>query len=159
MLGEERSRGQKCILLIENNYKDLLLMGFVLEEEGLTGSILAVHTAAEAIDYLLGRTNLRFGEPTVIFLDINLPDMHGIDVLAFLHHYPRLRQIPVVIFTDSHHREDQERAYELGAVALKVKPVNFNEFMEAFRGLVKPWKAILYGPRENSQGRAKSETA
>ncbi len=134
------SSGRRCIFLVEDNYKDLVLMRYVLEETGLIGCVFAARSGKEAIAYLSNKSRQEeFGAPGVMFLDINLPGMSGLRLLEWVRADALLRDLPVVIFTDSEDKKDHEKAYFLGATSLKVKPMDFSEFTSAFREMVEYW--------------------
>jgi|SRR5687767_5956830 len=71
---------------------------------------------------LTGLKNNQFPSPNVIFLDLNMPRMNGIQCLAALKRDPSLKRIPVVIYTTSKLKEDRREANRLGAIDFITKP-------------------------------------
>ncbi len=135
-----QSADRKCIFLVEDSYKDLLLMRYVMEETGMVGCIFAARTGKEAAGYLRNKARQQeFGTPGVVILDINLPEINGLKLLQLIRSDPTLKHLPVVIFTDSQDANEHNRAYVLGATALKVKPTEFSEFSRVFRELLEYW--------------------
>lgn len=74
---------------------------------------------------LLGRAGSP--SPQVIFLDINMPVMNGWQCLEKMKADPKLRSIPVIIYSTSSHRQDAEKAFKLGAVCLFTKPYKYKD--------------------------------
>lgn len=114
------------ILVVEDNEDDLY---FVLRafKKAAPGEIVAVvNDGQAALDYLRGAK--AFGNrsvhplPRIVFLDLKLPYVLGLDVLAAIRSEPALRQLPVVILTSSSEDRDRRRAEELGVQGYLVKP-------------------------------------
>jgi CheY-like chemotaxis protein len=105
-----------------------------------------IHVArdgVEALDFLFCRgahENRPPGEqPQVVLLDLKLPKMDGLEVLARLRQDERTRLLPVVILTSSLEDVDLARGYSLGANSYVRKPVDFVQFSEAVRQLGLYW--------------------
>lgn len=75
------------------------------------------------------------GRHYLLMLDLHLPKMDGIEVLARIKEDPELRKIPVIILTTSRDESDIEQCYNLGCSAYVTKPVDYTEFMEAVESL------------------------
>lgn len=69
----------------------------------------------------------------MLLLDIKMPRMDGIEVLCAIRDDARFKKLPVVMLTSSREEPDLKTCYELGVNAYVVKPVNFNEFIEAVK--------------------------
>ncbi len=67
--------------------------------------------------------------PELILLDINLPDISGIDLLTLIKKEQRLKDIPVVILTGSNEDQDIQKCYDLGASSYLVKPISNDALM------------------------------
>ncbi|WP_164101058.1 response regulator [Candidatus Laterigemmans baculatus] len=142
----------KPILLVEDNPKDLELTLLALEKSNLANDVITVRDGAEALDYLFRRGNYRDrpdGNPAVVLLDLKLPKVDGIEVLEQLKADSRLRPVPVVMLTTSREEQDLVRSYALGVNAYVVKPVAFQEFIEAIQDLGIFW-AVLNEPPPGS---------
>jgi DNA-binding response OmpR family regulator len=85
------------------------------------------------------------GDPAVVLLDLKLPKVDGLEVLAKIKADAMRRQIPVVMLTSSREERDVVKSYELGVNAFVVKPVDFSEFFKAIQDLGMFW-AILNEP-------------
>ena len=87
----------------------------------------------------------QLGDPAVVLLDLKLPKVDGLEVLAKVKHDPRHRHVPVVMLTSSREEKDLVRSYDLGVNAFVVKPVEFGQFFQAIQDLGMFW-AILNEP-------------
>jgi CheY-like chemotaxis protein len=139
----------KRILLVEDDPKDIELTLTALGEHKLANEIEVVRDGVEATDYLYCRgafAQRPVGNPVVILLDLKLPKMDGIQVLQKIKSDEKLRFIPVVILTSSHESRDLEECYQLGVNAYVVKPVRFNQFLEAVKQIGVFWALINEPP-------------
>ncbi|MGV7209710.1 response regulator [Oxalobacteraceae bacterium A2-2] len=143
----------KPILLVEDNPNDLELTLVALERSQLANEVIVVRDGAEALDYLhckgayAGRD---VGNPAVVLLDLKLPKVDGLEVLASIRSTPSMKSMPVVMLTSSKEEQDLVRSYELGVNAYVVKPVEFKEFVRAISDLGVFW-AVLNEPPPGSQ--------
>lgn len=140
----------KTILLVEDNPQDVELTLEALAEYNLANSVVAVSDGVEALEYLNyeGRfKNRKSGNPAVILLDIKMPRMDGIEVLAAIRNDVKLKHIPVVMLTSSREEPDLKRCYDLGVNAYVVKPVNFKDFLDAVKHLGVFWAILNEQPK------------
>lgn len=143
------------ILLVEDNPKDLELTQAALERCQLANALVVTRDGAEAIDYLSRQgeyADRPAGHPAVVLLDLKLPKIDGLEVLATVKKNPDLRHIPVVMLTSSREEQDVVKSYDLGVNAFVVKPVEFSKFFEAIRDLGVFW-AILNEPVPAGRGK------
>ena len=136
------------ILLVEDNARDLELTLAALHRCQLANDVVVTRDGAEALDYLFRRGSFAErhpGPPAVVLLDLKLPRLDGLEVLATIKREPQLRAIPVVMLTSSRQERDLVRSYELGVNAFVVKPVDFKEFFAAVQDLGMFW-ALLNEP-------------
>ena len=149
----------KRILLAEDSDRDAELTLNALAQHNLVNEIERVRDGAEALDYLYRRGQFSSrpdGTPTVVLLDLKMPKVDGLDVLRQIRNDPQLKLIPVVVMTSSREEQDVVRSYELGANAYVVKPVKFNEFVNAVMQVGVFW-AMINEPPPGSQALAKSD--
>src|SRR5262245_28040219 len=99
------------ILLIEDNPNDAELTQRALKKTGLMAQLAIARDGAEALDYLFSSRP----KPKVIFLDLKLPKIDGIEVLRRVRADAGTRSVPVVILTSSHEERDITECYNLGA--------------------------------------------
>ena len=133
------------VLLADDNAADAELIMLALGED-IVGRIHHVHDGEEALDFLLcraGYTQRSFeAPPRLIVLDIKLPKVSGLEVLAEIKRDPRTRAIPTVLLTSSRLEKYVVRGYHLGANSYVQKPVQFDRFRQIVRQLGAYWLAV-----------------
>ena len=138
------------ILLVEDNPADVELTLRALTKHNLANKVLVVSDGAEALDYLFA-TGTYAGRamnqrPRVIFLDLKLPKVSGLDVLRRVKSDERTKPIPVVVLTSSNEERDVIMSYELGGNSYVVKPVDFEQFSQAIQELGLYWLVVNRPP-------------
>ena len=139
---------EKIILLVEDNPKDEALTLRALKKGNILNEVIVAHDGAEALDYLFGRGedgNLR-ALPQLILLDLKMPKVDGLEVLAKMRSDERTRLLPVVILTTSAEDRDRLDGYRLGANSYVRKPVDFVQFTEAVTQLGLYWLVLNIPP-------------
>jgi two-component system response regulator len=138
------------ILLVEDNQFDAELTIHTLESHHLANRIKVAEDGAEALDYLFGLGQYAGAEPhrppRLILLDLKLPKLNGLEVLATLKSDDRTKLIPVVMLTSSKEDPDIKKAYDLGANSYVVKPIDFNAFSDTIGKLGMYWLIINQPP-------------
>ena len=137
------------ILLVEDDPKDAELTMEALAEHNLANDVVLVRDGAEALDYLFCRGQYArhaCDDLAVILLDLKLPKVDGLEVLRIVKSDEKLKLIPVVVLTSSREEQDLVRSYKLGVNAYVVKPVDFEEFMNAIKQLGAFWAIINEPP-------------
>jgi CheY-like chemotaxis protein len=138
------------ILLVEDNPNDAELAILAIRQAKYTGRIAHVDDGVKALDFLSAsggyadRAGMR--PPRVVFLDLKLPRIDGIEVLRRVKGASALRSIPVVMLTSSQELSDVEQCYRLGVNSYVVKPVNFDEYQAMISGLVNYWTRLNQAP-------------
>ena len=134
------------IILIEDNPFDAELTLRALQSRGLARGVKVFSDGVEALEYLFSLTNRKpaTGDgssqlPRVIFLDLKLPKMSGLEVLSQIKKDESTRLIPVVMLTSSQEKSDVAESYQLGVNSYMVKPVEYDEFSEAVGDLGRYW--------------------
>ena len=134
------------IVIVEDNPNDAELMVRSLKKNRLANSMIVLEDGEQALDYIFCRgkyADRNSSElPTVIFLDIKLPKIDGLEVLRQVKSNEQTRKIPVIIVTSSKEDPDISTAYNLGANSYVVKPVNFNNFVETINQLGSYWLVV-----------------
>ena len=136
------------ILLVEDNLDDVELAVAALKKNKLANEIAVARDGGEALDYLQRRGKFESraaGHPLVIFLDLKMPRMDGLELLRHLKNDAELKVLPVVMLTSSREEVDLARSYQLGINAYVVKPVGFQQFVEAIKQVGMFW-ALLNEP-------------
>ena len=119
------------ILLVEDSKADAEMTLRTLKKRGIANHVVWVRDGVEALDYLFcegdyaGRDS---GDPKLVMLDIKMPRMDGLQVLARMKKDNRTQRIPVVMMTSSREEFDLLASYTLGVNSYVVKPVDFDAF-------------------------------
>lgn len=138
---------QQPILLVEDNDDDADLTEMAFREANITNPIVRARDGVEALALLQGTKgtppSLR---PVVVLLDLNLPRVNGLEVLAKIREAEATRYLPVVVLTSSDEESDRVRAYAQHANSYVRKPVDYDEFVAASRGLGLYWTVTNVPP-------------
>lgn len=138
------------ILLVEDNPDDQALTLRALKKNNIGNPVVVAKDGVEALDYLFatGRYADRDAAdtPVLVLLDLKLPKVDGLQVLAKLRADPRTEVVPVVILTSSREERDMIDGYRCGANSYIQKPVDFEEFTEAVRQLGLYWLLLNQTP-------------
>jgi len=136
----------KTILLVEDNPDDELLARLALKKNKVTSDIVVARDGVEALDYFFAPPpNAGTGPaplPVVVFLDLKLPKVNGLEVLQRLRADARTKLVPVVVLSSSSEEQDILRSYALGANSFICKPVDFNHYTEAVGQLGLYWATM-----------------
>jgi CheY-like chemotaxis protein len=131
------------ILLVEDNPQDLELTQRALRKANLTHRTHVARDGAEALDFIFCEgvyaSRSITDTPKVIFLDLKLPKVDGLEALARIKGDARTRNIPVVVLTSSKEQSDVLKSYDLGVNSYIVKPVNFESFSASVQELGMYW--------------------
>ncbi len=141
------------ILLAEDNPREAELILEALADNNLADRVVHARDGVEVMEYLRCEGKYgssRPGSPAVVFLDIKMPRMDGIEVLRAIRADPALKKIPVVMLTSSKEEQDLIRSYELGINAYVVKPVKFAEFVMVVKQLGVFWALLNELPPERA---------
>lgn len=126
------------IVMVEDDEGHARLIEKNIRRAGVNNQIVAFATGAAALDYLIGADATgrpSNPSPRLVLLDLNLPDMTGIDILARLKANEHTRRLPVIVLTTTDDKREIERCYDLGANVYITKPVNYDSFANAIRQL------------------------
>jgi CheY-like chemotaxis protein len=135
----------KRILLVEDSARDAELILTALEPRRVATEVVHVRDGAEALDYLYRRGDFAARsepQPILMLLDLKLPKVDGLEVLRQIKGDAALKMIPVVMMTSSRQEEDLVRSYELGVNGYVVKPMRFQDFVEAVKQVSGFWADI-----------------
>ncbi len=115
----------KTALIVEDNALNLKLMRDLLEASGI--ATLQTKDGNSVLELV------RLHRPDVILMDIQLPDVSGLDVTRWLKADAELKKIPVIAVTALALRGDEERVREAGCDAYITKPISISHFLEVVR--------------------------
>ena len=124
-----------------------------MEVEQIDDKVGVCHEGGDGSDYLNCRgifDSRQHGNPVVVFLDLKMPKVDGLEVLRTIKNDVNLKPIPVVMLTSSREERDLAQSYALGANAYVVKPVEFHQFITAVKELGVFWGVINEPPPEGS---------
>jgi two-component system response regulator len=134
------------ILLVEDNPRDLELTLRALRKNHLANAITSVSDGEQALDFLFARGKYAGrsmeNAPRVVFLDLKLPKVDGIEVLRQVKADERTKRIPIVVVTSSAEERDRVESYELGVNSYVVKPIEFDSFVKTISELGFYWMAV-----------------
>ncbi|GAA5532447.1 response regulator [Deinococcus aluminii] len=135
------------ILLVEDSEPDILLTEEAFAAAGVANRLHITRDGVEALAFLR-RDDVYAGapRPDVILLDINMPRMNGLEVLAELKRDPQLMTIPVIVLTTSEADEDILRSYQAHAASYVVKPIDFEHFYQAIQAFGRYMLSIVRLP-------------
>jgi CheY-like chemotaxis protein len=126
------------IVMIEDDEGHATLIERNIRRAGVNNQIVPFRNGTDALDYLLGgdgKGTAHAGNSLLVLLDLNLPDMTGVDILAKIKGNEHLKRSPVVILTTTDDQREIQRCYDLGANVYITKPVDYEGFANAIRQL------------------------
>jgi CheY-like chemotaxis protein len=122
------------IAMVEDDEGHARVIEKNLRRAGVHNTIVPLADGASAITFLFGSDGsglVNKGRPLLILLDLNLPDMSGIDILKRLKENEHLRVLPVVVLTTTDDRSEIQHCYDLGCNVYITKPVDYEKFANA----------------------------
>ena len=126
------------IVMIEDDEGHARLIERNIRRSGVNNEIMPFTDGTSAVNYLLGKDGSGLqhkGQALLILLDLNLPDMSGIEILRQVKKNKYLKCAPVVVLTTTDDSQEIKRCYELGCNVYITKPVNYESFAHAIRQL------------------------
>lgn len=126
------------IIMIEDDEGHARLIERNIRRSGVNNEIVPFANGTDAVKHLFGSDNTGIAhkdDALLILLDLNLPDMTGIDILRRVKENQYLKQAPVVVLTTTDDAQEIKRCYELGCNVYITKPVNYENFANAIRQL------------------------
>ena len=139
------------ILIVEDNPNDAELTLRALKKHNLANEVYIAEDGEEAIDFIFAKGKFASRSKAkplkVIFLDLKLPKISGLEVLEKIKSDPSTKKLPVVIITSSKEDPDIKAAYALGTNGYVVKPVDFNDFVKVMQNTGLFWLLVNEAPK------------
>jgi CheY-like chemotaxis protein len=126
------------IVMVEDDEGHARLIEKNIRRAGVNNKIVPFTNGTDAINFLFGIDGSGAGnksKPLLILLDLNLPDMTGVDILKRVKTNDHLKRVPVVVLTTTDDAVEIQRCYDLGCNVYITKPVNYDNFAHAIRQL------------------------
>src|SRR6185312_6718511 len=126
------------IVMIEVDEGHATLIERHIRRAGVNNQIVPFRNGTEALDFLMGEDGtgrVHAGSSLLVLLDLNLPDMTGVDILGKIKGNTHLKRSPVVVLTTTDDQREIQRCYDLGANVYITKPVDYDGFANAIRQL------------------------
>jgi two-component system, response regulator len=138
------------ILLVEDNDDDAELARRAFQHGKINNKLVRARDGLDALDYLFARgkyagRDVR-DQPTLTLLDLNIPKIHGLEVLKAIRADERTRHLPVVILTTSNEDRDRMSAYDHYANSYVIKPIDYDKFIAAAGNLSLYWTGLNSPP-------------
>jgi CheY-like chemotaxis protein len=142
---------EKLVLIIEDNEDDVFMLQHAIRKAGITNPIHVVRTGEDAIAYLAGADRYsdwnRFPLPSIVLLDLKLPGLSGLDVLAWIRKTSGLQNLRVTILTGAPFGQQIKQASELGANWFTTKPVDHRNLIEMMKTFRLHWLELSQAPQ------------
>ncbi len=126
------------IVMVEDDEGHARLIEKNIRRAGVSNEIIGFENGTKAVEFLFGPDGsgqVNRGNALLIMLDLNLPDMSGVDILKRVKENEHLKRTPVVVLTTTDDEREIKRCYDLGANVYITKPVNYDSFANAIRQL------------------------
>jgi CheY-like chemotaxis protein len=124
------------IVMIEDDEGHARLIEKNIRRAGIFNTLRHFTDGVSALDFLMkAPEGPKINGPALILLDLNLPDMNGVDILAKIKADAHLKRTPVVVLTTTDDKTEIQRCYDLGCNVYITKPVNYEAFADAIRQL------------------------
>ncbi len=126
------------IVMIEDEAGHARLIEKNIRRAGVNNEIIGFADGASALSYLMGPDGsgqVSSRRQLLILLDLNLPDMTGLDILSAVKGNAHLKRSPVIVLTTTDDMREIQKCYDSGANAYITKPLNYEGFSAAIRQL------------------------
>ena len=138
------------ILVIEGDPAHARHLGEGIKQTGIPAQVHWASDGVEALSYLSARDPSTPGTsgtyPSLVLLDLRLPQKSGMEILGWMSQRPELRKVPVVVLSPSRETLDLPRALDLGAHTYLVKPVPVDELAPLLEAVAAYWSNLQNPP-------------
>ncbi len=123
------------VLLIEDDAIEIMKLKRAMNKLELDHELLEAHNGEEALLRLQNNSDV----PDVIFLDLNMPKVNGLEFLKILKKDEVLRYIPTIILTTSNNRKDVLACYQIGVAGYIIKPLKYDDYVKKISVALEYW--------------------
>ena len=136
------------LLVVEDDLSEQKLIKMMVNKSGYSFSIKFINDGEQAVNYVNSFPNSEseFSKIHLIFIDLNLPKVSGINVLKAIKGNIYLFKTPVVVLTTSDSKSDVSLAYEAGASGFVIKPSVIDDYENTIRKILEYWIGICLIP-------------
>ena len=128
------------ILLVEDDDVDVMNVRRAFQKNHIANPLFVATNGVEALELLRSGTVPK--DRRMVLLDLNMPQMNGIEFLREVRRDSELHPIPVVVLTTSNDERDRIEAYDLNVAGYLLKPVTFSNFCDLMATLNKYWALV-----------------
>jgi CheY-like chemotaxis protein len=121
---------KRIVLLIDDDEEDHEVFMYYLRQYNPDIKVISAYRGSHGIELI------PIALPDWIFLDINMPQMNGLDVLKAIKRKKEYDHIPIYIYSTSDGYKSKQLALALGAAGYFKKPTSFSQFKEIFRTVI-----------------------
>lgn len=124
------------ILLIEDDIIEIMKVHRSMNELSLDHQITESKNGEEAFEFLHDK-NLEL--PDLIFVDLHMPKMNGLEFLKLFKNDPNLKHIPAIVFTTSANQNDLKESYKMGIGGYIIKPLKYEDYVLKLKAVLEYW--------------------
>ncbi len=123
------------ILLVEDDAIEVMKLKRAIAKLEMNHELIEAKNGEEALEILKDHSVL----PDVLFLDLNMPKINGIEFLKILKKDEVLRFLPTVMLTTSSNRKDMLACYDTGVAGYIIKPLKYDHYVEKIKSALEYW--------------------
>ena len=159
-MGTRATEGEaRDLLIVDDDPSQARLFEILLEDLGLQHRCFHAQSGEEALSFLRRQAPyVDAPRPELIVLDLNMPGMHGCDLLREIKRDAHLRRIPVIMFSSTASEREFAGCYNDNANACIQKPADYEASLEVVRGLERFWFHTARLPKGKRHGMADGES-
>ncbi len=124
------------ILFIEDDAIETMKLDRTVAKLEFKNQITEAKNGEQALEFLRSEEAL----PDIIFLDLNMPRMSGIEFLQILKEDPALRYLPTIVLTTSENRSDLLECYKIGIAGYIIKPLKYGDYENKIKKVIEYWE-------------------
>ncbi|MEM6264512.1 MAG: response regulator [Bacteroidota bacterium] len=133
---------KKEIIVVEDNEIDFFALKRAFRKVGIPNPLVHFENGEQAYNYLLSQGEYAqdpLPEPLLVLLDLNLPEMHGLEILQSIRAHEKQASIPVIVVSSTKTEEEIKACYRMGANSFVAKEIAFDSFIKKVSNLKSFW--------------------